>query len=69
MAVYKVWLTVKDRYGRKKEIDSGNIIVGLDEVSSEEIAKLDDTFATDTEIAATIANNDKIRYSSFELAD
>ena len=31
MAKYKVWLTVKDRYGNTKELDGGNIDVNLDE--------------------------------------
>lgn len=31
MAIYKVWLTVKDSYGNTKKIDGGNINVKLDE--------------------------------------
>lgn len=31
MAKYKVWLTVKDSYGKTKELDGGNIDINLDE--------------------------------------
>jgi hypothetical protein len=31
MAVYKIWLTVKDSYGNTKELDGGNIDINLDE--------------------------------------
>jgi hypothetical protein len=37
MATYKVWLTVKDRYGNTKEIDGGDINVGLDELTRDEV--------------------------------
>jgi hypothetical protein len=37
MATYKVWLTVKDRYGNTKEIDGGNISIGLDELTQDEV--------------------------------
>lgn len=30
MAVYKVWLTVKDSYGNTKELDGGNVDINLD---------------------------------------
>ena len=30
MAKYKVWLTVKDSYGKTKELDGGNIDINLD---------------------------------------
>ena len=29
MAKYKVWLTVKDSYGKTKELDGGNIAIDL----------------------------------------
>lgn len=38
MAIYKVRLTVKDRYGNIKELDGGNIDIGLDEKDVENIA-------------------------------
>lgn len=70
MAIYKVWLTVKDRYGSIKEIDGGNITVGLDALTDDEKALLDSSFATDSEVAAAIqADSDKMRYSSFELKE
>lgn len=37
MAKYKVWLTVKDRYGNTKELDGGNIDINLDEEDVETI--------------------------------
>lgn len=42
MANYKIWLTVKDRYGNTKEIDGGNINVGLDELTQDEINNLEE---------------------------
>jgi hypothetical protein len=37
MATYKVWLTVKDRYGNTKEVNGGNISIDTDlDVLSEE---------------------------------
>lgn len=39
MAKYKVWLTVKDRYGSIKELDAGNIEVE-NKLSDEDISKL-----------------------------
>lgn len=67
MATYKVWLKVKDSYGKEKEIDGGTIKVELDELSTTEVSKmvqqLDDHFTTETEVA----NKDTIKYSDFEL--
>ena len=39
MAKYKVWLTVKDRYGSLKELDAGHIEVE-NKLSDEDISKL-----------------------------
>lgn len=41
MAVYKVWLTVKDHFGHTKEIDGGTIEVSLDGLSSEDVKKVE----------------------------
>lgn len=63
MAKYKVWLTVLDSFGNKKEIDGGSIDIGLDQISDEELAgienrlNLDDTYATDAELHQTIIEN------------
>ena len=40
MANYKVWLTVKDRYGNIKELDSGNIEVNHDCLTEEDLNEL-----------------------------
>jgi hypothetical protein len=40
MATYKVWLTVKDRYGSVKELDSGNINIDFDELTPEDVSDL-----------------------------
>ena len=42
MATYKVWLTVKDRYGNTKEIDGGNINIGLDEFSQDDLDAIEE---------------------------
>jgi hypothetical protein len=36
MATYKVWLTVKDRYGCTKELDGGNIEISHDKLTDED---------------------------------
>ena len=40
MATYKVMLTVKDRYGCTKELDSGNITIDKDSLTEEDINDL-----------------------------
>ena len=40
MAVYKVWLKVKDSYGKEKEIDAGEINVDL-ELSDEDLTSIE----------------------------
>ena len=42
MATYKVWLTVKDRYGNTKEIDGGNINVEFDKLTQEDLDMIED---------------------------
>lgn len=42
MATYKVWLTVKDRYGSQKKVDSGLIDVGLDTLTEKDYADLEE---------------------------
>jgi hypothetical protein len=40
MAVYKVFLTVKDSYGKEKEIEAGNIKVDF-ELGEEELSSIE----------------------------
>lgn len=40
MATYKVWLTVKDRYGNTKELDSGRINVSQDKLTDEDLNEI-----------------------------
>jgi hypothetical protein len=40
MATYKVWLTVKDRYGNTKELDGGNINISQDKLTDEDINEI-----------------------------
>ena len=42
MAIYKVWLTVKDSYGNTKEIDGGNISVDLNTLTKDEIDQIEE---------------------------
>ena len=68
MAKYKVLLTVKDRYGTKKELSGGILDIGIDSLSVDDSAVLDAHFATDAEVTAAIkANNEIIHYAGFEL--
>ncbi len=56
MATYKVWLTVKDRYGNTKEVDGGCIDVDLKQVTEDVIDKIEDTadYITKTELEETL---------------
>lgn len=70
MATYKVWLTVKDRYGGIKKVDGGTIDVGLNALDAEEIKAIDAHFATDTALSDVVESGvDKIRYAGFDLED
>lgn len=40
MATYKVWLTVKDRYGCTKELDGGNIEISQDKLTATDLDKI-----------------------------
>lgn len=42
MAKYKVWLTVKDSYGKVKEIDGGDINIDLQNLSPSELAHIEE---------------------------
>lgn len=42
MAKYKVWLTVKDSQGNKKEIDGGTIDVDLSTLTQDEIDQIEE---------------------------
>lgn len=74
--LYKVWLTVKDRYGNIKDLDGGTIGVDLDaDVLSqiEEALPLEDYLkksetdylATDLEVQDEVNNVNSIKYSDF----
>jgi hypothetical protein len=65
MATYKVWLTVKDRYGNTKELDGGTIDVALEALSENAVKTLDRHFATDQALAE--AAHETILYAGFEL--
>ena len=84
MAVYKVWLTVKDDYGNTKEVDGGTIDVALLSFSPEEIkdaVPLEDylkksdidveleRYATDAEVDVAVKNTGSIKYSDFEFTE
>lgn len=43
MATYKVWLTVKDRYGCTKELDGGNIKIDQDKLTEDYIDEIKDS--------------------------
>ena len=41
MATYKVWLTIKDRYGNTKEVDGGTIEVDMTGLSETDLNKIE----------------------------
>ena len=68
MAKYKIWLTVKDRYGTEKELDGGCINVDLSTLETDEVEAIDKHFATDAEMAQAVdKSGETIRYSGFEF--
>lgn len=68
MATYRVWLTVKDRYGNIKELDGGTIDVGLDNLTTEEVEVLDKHYATDAELNTAIqSSKEDIPYAGFDF--
>ena len=42
MATYKIVLTVKDRFGRTKEINGGSLDVNLDNLTEEDINNIEE---------------------------
>lgn len=59
MATYKLILTVKDNYGKEKEIDGGTVDIDLAGLSAEDITTVTDAlnlddYATDIELADAI---------------
>ena len=82
MAMYKVWLTVKDRYGNIKEVDGGTIDINLAEsLTTEDIAQIEealpledyikkseaDYLATDSEVEQAVKQTNSIKYSNLNL--
>jgi len=71
MALYKVWLTVKDKYGNTRELDGGDIRIDFNSLTDTDVdqmaKKLDPYFTTDAEVEHTVENNDSIKYSDFNL--
>jgi hypothetical protein len=71
MATYKVWLTVKDKYGNTKELDGGDIKIDFDALSEQDVdqmaKKLDPYFTTDREVEHVVENNDTLKYSDLKL--
>ena len=79
MATYKVWLTVKDRYGNVKEVEGRDLVIdiGPDTFSNEDLEAFEDVLpfkeyikkseseylATDEEVANTV------RYGEFKFKD
>ena len=61
MATYKVWLTVKDRYGSVKKVDSGEIDIGLDGLTDKDFDKIEgvlplENYVTKEEIKEYVAD-------------
>ena len=83
MATYKVWLTVKDSYGKTKEIDGGTINVDLATLTPDELDQIEEALPLedylkkeniDAELASfatdqEMADKNTMRYSDFELYD
>ena len=80
MAVYKVYLTVKDSYGKEKEIEAGNINVDF-ELDQDELSQIEealpledylkktdlDEYATDAEVEQAVSNT--VKYGEFKMKE
>ena len=85
MAVYKVWLTVKDSYGNTKEIDGGNINVDLSALTPAEVNQIEEALPLEdylkkgdisTELGAYATDaeveqavKNTVKYGDFKLVD
>jgi hypothetical protein len=72
MATYKVWLTVKDSYGKTKELDGGVIDVDLKQVTEDVIDKIEDTLdeiVPDVKPAVYVPNVTPNNILEFNLQD
>ena len=65
MATYRVWLTVKDRYGSIKELDGGIMKADLEKVSESELEALDKHFVTNDELNTATKTDDSLCYKGF----
>lgn len=75
MAKYKVWVTLKDRYGTIKELEGGHINVDLKELSQDEIDNIEERLPledylkkSETDYLATdaeVAERNTIKYTDF----
>lgn len=84
MAVYKVILTVKDGYGKVKEIDAGNIDVNF-ELGEEELSSIEKALPLEsylkkadietelkeyaTDAEVTQATQNTVKYGAFEFKE
>ena len=67
---YKVWLTVKDCYGNKKELDGGNIVLDLDTEDIDDIATaVKDNIAIDTKTPVYVPKVTPDNMLKFKLTD
>lgn len=78
MATYKIILTVKDNYGKEKEIEGGVINIDLANLNNTEVSNIIealnlDSYATDVELETAIkeipttdVSTDSLKYSSFD---
>lgn len=64
MATYKVWLTVKDRYGSIKKVESGTINVGLDELTKDELDAIEESLPLETFVTRTDLTNELEEYAT-----
>ena len=64
MATYRVWLTVKDSYGNTKEVEGGTIDVDLDELSPEDMAKIEDALPLEDYIKRENLDTELVDYAT-----
>lgn len=72
MAKYKVWLTVKDSYGKTKELDGGEVDINLDEEDVDNIVdNLKDNISVEVNAPVyvpTVTQNNILKFKLHEEA-
>lgn len=66
MATYKVWLTVKDKYGNTKEVDGGTINVDLATLTPDEVSNIEEALPLEDYVTKVDLDSELTAYATDE---